>query len=179
MTTWMTTNAITTQPSHVTELFSWVSLPNCSPLFPNKISCFVSTCVSSDNSFPSVRQEPSLGPWKGSPFLQKSICGHMLNHLNAPALLFFLFPCSENSLPYLQSPILQDFLYTFSSIPGLLPPDSSSILNPHQGNRKYLQTLPNFPWNRNYSWLRTHSHDLKFCIHFFTPILKYVDVVTT
>ena len=39
--------------------------------FPNKISCFVSTCVSSDNSFPSVRQEPSLGPWKGSVFLQQ------------------------------------------------------------------------------------------------------------
>ena len=39
--------------------------------FPNKISCFVSTCVSSDNSFPSVRQEPGLGPWKGSPFLQQ------------------------------------------------------------------------------------------------------------
>ena len=38
---------------------------------PNKISCFVSTCVSSDNSFPSVRQEPSFGPWKGSPFLQQ------------------------------------------------------------------------------------------------------------
>jgi len=35
--------------------------------FPNKISCFVSTCVSSDNSFPSVRQEPSLGPWRGPP----------------------------------------------------------------------------------------------------------------
>ena len=39
--------------------------------FHNKISCFVSTCVSSDNSFPSVRQEPSFGPWKGSPFLQQ------------------------------------------------------------------------------------------------------------
>ena len=39
--------------------------------FPNKISCFVSTCVSSDNSFPSVRQEPNFGPWKGSPFLQQ------------------------------------------------------------------------------------------------------------
>ena len=38
--------------------------------FPNKISCFVSTCVSSDNSFPSLRQEPSFRPWKGSPFLQ-------------------------------------------------------------------------------------------------------------
>jgi len=41
--------------------------------FPNKISCFISTCVSSDNSFPSVRQEPSFGPWKGSPFLQKMV----------------------------------------------------------------------------------------------------------
>ena len=39
--------------------------------FPNKISCFVSTCVSSDNLFPSVRQEPSFGPWKGSLFLQQ------------------------------------------------------------------------------------------------------------
>ena len=39
--------------------------------FPNKISCFVSTCASSDNSFPSVRQEPSFGPWKGSLFLQQ------------------------------------------------------------------------------------------------------------
>ena len=37
--------------------------------FPNKISCFVSTCVSLDNSFLSVRQECTLGPWKGSPFL--------------------------------------------------------------------------------------------------------------
>ena len=36
---------------------------------PNGISYFVSTCVSSDNSFPSVRQEPGFGPWKGSPFL--------------------------------------------------------------------------------------------------------------
>ena len=38
--------------------------------FPNKTSCFV-RCVSSDNSFPSVRQEPSFRPWKGSPFLQQ------------------------------------------------------------------------------------------------------------
>ena len=41
--------------------------------FPNKISCFVSTCVSSDNSFPSVRQEPSFAPWKGSLFLQQMV----------------------------------------------------------------------------------------------------------
>ena len=39
--------------------------------FPNKISCFVSRCVSSDHSFLSARQETSFGPWKGSPFLQQ------------------------------------------------------------------------------------------------------------
>ena len=39
----------------------------------NKISCFVSTYVSLDNSFPSVRQEPSFGPWKGSLFLQQIV----------------------------------------------------------------------------------------------------------
>ena len=39
--------------------------------FPNKVSCFVSTCVSSGNSFLSVRQEPSFRPWKGSLFLQQ------------------------------------------------------------------------------------------------------------
>ena len=36
---------------------------------PNKVSCFVSTCISSGNLFPRVRQEPILGPWKGSSFL--------------------------------------------------------------------------------------------------------------
>ena len=36
-------------------------------------SHFVSTCVSSDNSFPSVRREPSFGPWKGSLFLQQTV----------------------------------------------------------------------------------------------------------
>ena len=44
--------------------------------FPNKISCFASMCVSSDNSFPSVRQEPGFGPWKGSPFLQQNCHMH-------------------------------------------------------------------------------------------------------
>ena len=37
--------------------------------FPIK-SLALSACVSSDNSFLSVRQEPSFRPWKGSPFLQ-------------------------------------------------------------------------------------------------------------
>ena len=74
---WLKTNPITIKPeaaSDVAELFSWVPLPYCSPprcqRFPNKISCCVGTCVSLDNSFPSVRQEPSFRPWKGSPFLQ-------------------------------------------------------------------------------------------------------------
>ena len=35
--------------------------------FSNKVSCFVSMCVSLDISFPSVRQEPSFGPWRGFP----------------------------------------------------------------------------------------------------------------
>ena len=39
--------------------------------FPHKISCFVSICVSLDNSLLNVRQEPSFRPWKGSPFLQQ------------------------------------------------------------------------------------------------------------
>ena len=48
-------------PGFLTLLLStWVP-------FPYKISCFVSTCISSDNSFPSVRQEPSFGLWKGFP----------------------------------------------------------------------------------------------------------------
>ena len=54
------TNSITIKPetaSHTAERFSWVPLPY-----------FVSTYVSSDNLFPSVRQEPSFGPWKGPPF---------------------------------------------------------------------------------------------------------------
>ena len=47
-------------PVSLTLLLSaWVPLPS-------KISCFLSTCVSSDSSFPSVRQEPTFGPWKGS-----------------------------------------------------------------------------------------------------------------
>ena len=33
-------------------------------------------CVSSDNSFPSVRQEHALRPWKGSPFLQYQTFPH-------------------------------------------------------------------------------------------------------
>ena len=38
---------------------------------PNKISCFISTCISLENLILSVRQEPTFGPWKESPFLQQ------------------------------------------------------------------------------------------------------------
>ena len=48
-------------------------LPSTRVPFPSKVSCFVSTYVSSDNSFPSVRQEPSFGPWKGSLVLQQMV----------------------------------------------------------------------------------------------------------
>ena len=71
------TNPITIKPetvSHVAEQFALGSLTlllSAWALFPNTISCFDSSCVSSDNSFLSVRQEPSFGPWRGSPFLQR------------------------------------------------------------------------------------------------------------
>ena len=42
--------------------------------FPNKISCFVSTCVSLDNSFPSV-SFPVWGPGRYFPFQQHKDCG--------------------------------------------------------------------------------------------------------
>ena len=53
----------------------WVPLPCCSlpsqASLPNKVSCFVKMRVSLDNSFSSVRQEPTIGPWKGCPSLQQ------------------------------------------------------------------------------------------------------------
>ena len=57
---------------HVTEQLSWVLLPCCSlPGLPFPIrSLALSAHVSVDNSFLSVKQEPTLRPWKGSPFLK-------------------------------------------------------------------------------------------------------------
>ena len=68
--------------SHVAEQFSWVPLPDCSlPRYPFSIVlCFISRYVSLDNSFLSVRQEPTLKSkpafraWKGFPFLQHYDC---------------------------------------------------------------------------------------------------------
>ena len=71
-------NPITIKPetvSHAAEQFSWVPLPCCPPPgcpFPIK-SLALSARVSSDSSFPSVRQEPSFRPWKGSAFLQQMV----------------------------------------------------------------------------------------------------------
>ena len=69
------TNPITIKPKTASHgravlLGSLPLLLSTQAPFPNKISCFVSTCVSSENSFPSVKQEPSFRPRKGSPFLQ-------------------------------------------------------------------------------------------------------------
>ena len=49
-----------------TQGFPWAALGSLTLVlsaqvpFPKKISCFVSTCVFLDNSFPSVRQEPTF-----------------------------------------------------------------------------------------------------------------------
>ena len=65
--------------------------------FPNKTSCFVSICLSSDNSFLSVRWEPSFGPWKGSSFLQQK--EEIVDHY----LLAFTICIGQVSWPFLGS----------------------------------------------------------------------------
>ena len=71
------TNPITIQPEAAESHGRAVLLGSLKVLlstqvpFLNKVSWFVSICVSSDNSFSSVRQQPSFRPWKGSPFLQQ------------------------------------------------------------------------------------------------------------
>ena len=56
------------------EQFSWVPCPPAlqDPL-PNKVSCFVSTCISSDNLFLIASQEPTLSPWKSPHSCNKTI----------------------------------------------------------------------------------------------------------
>ena len=73
-TTWET-NLITIKPkieSHMAEKSSWIYLPYCSPPghpFPIN-SLALSVCVSPHHSFLSVKQKPTLEPWKQSPLLQ-------------------------------------------------------------------------------------------------------------
>ena len=70
------TNPMTIKPetvSHVAEKFSLFPLPSCPPPqqpFPIK-SLAWTALLYLDNSFLSVRQEPTLKPWKGSPFLHQ------------------------------------------------------------------------------------------------------------
>lgn len=70
------TNPITRKPetaSHLAELLDSLTLLFSTQLpLPNKVFCFVSMCVSLDNSLPHVRQERVLRPWMGSYFLQQS-----------------------------------------------------------------------------------------------------------
>ena len=56
---------------------------------PNKVSCFASTCVSSDNSFLSVRQEPALGTRKGPPSCNKRT---QRNDESGPVTAYIFYP---------------------------------------------------------------------------------------
>ena len=81
------------------EQFSWVLLPYHSPPrhLSNKSFCFVSSYVSMDNSFPSVRQDPTLGPWKGFPCLQQY---HRLNPCPLHWQVDFFLPLSHQGSPH-------------------------------------------------------------------------------
>ena len=85
------TNPINIKPetaSHVAEHFSWVPLPCCSlPRCPFPIkSLALSASVSSDNSFLSVRHEPSLGAMERAPLPTTSLL--IKKHLDL--VVFFL-----------------------------------------------------------------------------------------
>ena len=73
--------------------------------FPNKISGFVSTCVTSDNSFLSVRQEPTFGPWKGSPFLQQNYHGSDSGSGDFKTCQQVLWQCSHQEAKSKSSPL--------------------------------------------------------------------------
>ena len=62
--------------------------------FPDKSSCFVSTCVSPDNSFLSVSQEHAFGPWKGSAVLQQNVGVELEESIQADSQTSFLFAMS-------------------------------------------------------------------------------------
>ena len=77
--------------SRVAEQFSPFPSPACPPPrqpFPMK-SLAWTALLSSDNSFPSVRQESTLRPWKGSPFLHQ-------NHKPGENI-FQMLPCREGN----------------------------------------------------------------------------------
>ena len=71
------TNPVTIKLEMATWQSSSPGFPDPIALYPgslsNKISCFVSTCVSSDKSFLSGRQKSSFHPGKRPPFLQHMV----------------------------------------------------------------------------------------------------------
>ena len=110
------TNPTTIKPetvSPVTEPSSWVPLPAALhpvPL-PHKVSCFVSICVSLDNSLLSIGQEPTLRPWKESPFLQHKKIIWESSHYILQVKPFELV--TKHMKKYANSPIIQ--IYTLKS----------------------------------------------------------------
>ena len=70
------TNPVTVKPetsSHVAEQFSWVPLPCCSPpgcSFPIKFFAFCLHVSPQTVHFQVLDKSSTLGPWKGSTFLQ-------------------------------------------------------------------------------------------------------------
>lgn len=59
-------SAITIKPKAASHMFPHLPASTQAPLL-NKVFCFASTCVSSNNSSLSVRQEPFFGPGKSPP----------------------------------------------------------------------------------------------------------------
>ena len=87
VTSWFSLTAFKNSLFRAVLLGSLTLLLSTQVPFPNKISCFVSACVSSDNSFPSVRQEPSFGLGMGPPSCNIPRKGTAGSHGN-PCLIF-------------------------------------------------------------------------------------------
>lgn len=122
--------------SHAAES-SWVPLACCSPPFPVKSHplCLLG------HSFPSVRQQPPLGPWKGSPFCNRSVLKkHQGRHL-------FLPPLGQT---HQWLPIVLRETHSFSVEPGALAralPTLLTFITPHSSFRRYAHLrFPHLPW---------------------------------
>ena len=87
---------------------------------------FVSTCVSLDSSFPSVRQEPTLGPWKESPSRQQADIRATSSCLMAVEHSSILADFSKGKHHFLRYIIL--LLHQIDQFPSLQGPLSQSSL---------------------------------------------------
>jgi len=103
------TNLITINPktvSHVAEQFSWVPLPCCflpGHIFPIKYLAFFSTCVSLDNSFPSVKIRAHFWALEGVALPATEWEKIFPNHISDKGLIFKVYKellQSNNSQPY-------------------------------------------------------------------------------